>query len=175
MGKPDRLLQLVAQLQHEQDPLDARQLLLKHMELYAQQCLAQEYQRIARDIYDDMAQYIARALHKLEMIQRLLERQQIQQARLEMRAASLQIEASLYNLRQNMVGGGSQVTAPVTLTRRERDVLRLIVEGMTNRAIAEQLSISNDTVKSHIRHIIQKLQVKDRTQAAVIATRQGWL
>jgi signal transduction histidine kinase/DNA-binding CsgD family transcriptional regulator len=64
---------------------------------------------------------------------------------------------------------------PDVLTDRERDVLRLIVAGMTNRTIARQLSISSDTVKSHIRHIIQKMHVKDRTQAAVLATRQGWL
>jgi DNA-binding CsgD family transcriptional regulator len=69
----------------------------------------------------------------------------------------------------------SLATLPDILTDRERDVLRLIVEGMTNRTIARQLSISNDTVKSHIRHIIQKMHVKDRTQAAVVATRQGWL
>lgn len=67
------------------------------------------------------------------------------------------------------------VTMPDLLTNRERDVLRLIVEGMTNRTIARQLSISNDTVKSHIRHIIQKMHVKDRTQAAILATRQGWI
>jgi DNA-binding CsgD family transcriptional regulator len=66
-------------------------------------------------------------------------------------------------------------TLPDLLTSREHDILRLIVEGMTNRAIARQLSISNDTVKSHIRHIIQKMHVKDRTQAAVVATRRGWL
>jgi signal transduction histidine kinase/DNA-binding CsgD family transcriptional regulator len=64
---------------------------------------------------------------------------------------------------------------PDILTDRERDVLRLIVAGMTNRTIAKQLSISSDTVKSHIRHIIQKMHVKDRTQAAALAIRQGWL
>lgn len=65
--------------------------------------------------------------------------------------------------------------AVTTLTNRERDILRLLVEGLTNRAIAEKLSISQDTVKSHIHHIIQKMRVRDRTQAAVMATRQGWL
>ncbi len=61
------------------------------------------------------------------------------------------------------------------LTSREHEVLRLIVEGLTNRAVAEKLSISLETVKSHVHHIMQKMQVKDRTQAAVLATRQGWL
>jgi DNA-binding NarL/FixJ family response regulator len=61
------------------------------------------------------------------------------------------------------------------LTSREHEVLQLIVDGLTNRAIAEKLSISLETVKSHVHHIMQKMQVKDRTQAAVLATRQGWL
>ncbi len=61
------------------------------------------------------------------------------------------------------------------LTSREHEVLRLIVDGFTNRDIAQKLSISHETVKSHVHHIMQKMQVKDRTQAAVLATRQGWL
>ena len=63
----------------------------------------------------------------------------------------------------------------VTLTNREREVLELLVEGLTNRAISERLSVSLETVKSHVHHIVQKMHVKDRTQAAVIATRQQWL
>lgn len=61
------------------------------------------------------------------------------------------------------------------LTSREYEVLRLIIDGLTNRDIAQKLSISLETVKSHVHHIMQKMQVKDRTQAAVLATRQGWL
>ena len=64
---------------------------------------------------------------------------------------------------------------PVALTDREREVLRLLVDGATNRAIAAQLSISIETVKSHVHHIVQKLQVKDRTQAAVLAARKQWV
>ena len=59
----------------------------------------------------------------------------------------------------------------IALTSREREVLRLLVEGLTNRAIAKTLSVSIETVKSHVRHIMQKMQVRDRTQAAVVATR----
>ena len=66
-------------------------------------------------------------------------------------------------------------SAPTVLTQREREVLRLLVEGLTNRAIAERLSVSTETIKSHVHHIMQKLQVNDRTQAAVIATKQHWL
>lgn len=61
------------------------------------------------------------------------------------------------------------------LTEREREVLRLLVDGLTNRAISERLSVSLETVKSHVHHIMQKMRVKDRTQAAVIATKQQWL
>ncbi len=61
------------------------------------------------------------------------------------------------------------------LTEREREVLRLLVDGLTNRAISEHLSISLETVKSHVHHIMQKMHVKDRTQAAVVATKQQWL
>lgn len=61
------------------------------------------------------------------------------------------------------------------LTEREREVLRLMVEGLTNRAISERLSVSLETVKSHVHHIMQKMHVKDRTQAAVVATKQRWL
>src|SRR5437764_2211445 len=66
-------------------------------------------------------------------------------------------------------------TPSLVLTRREREVLQLLVEGLTNRAIAEKLSVSTETIKSHVHHIMQKMQVNDRTQAAVIATRQKWL
>ncbi len=66
-------------------------------------------------------------------------------------------------------------TPAVLLTRREREVLDLLVDGSTNRVIAQKLSVSIETVKSHVRHIMQKMHVKDRTQAAVIATRQRWL
>jgi signal transduction histidine kinase/DNA-binding CsgD family transcriptional regulator len=63
----------------------------------------------------------------------------------------------------------------IELTNREREILRLIVDGLSNRTIAQKLTISNDTVKTHIHHIMQKLQVKDRTQAVAIATSRGWI
>jgi DNA-binding NarL/FixJ family response regulator len=63
----------------------------------------------------------------------------------------------------------------VALTNREREVLELLVEGASNRAIAERLSVSVETVKSHMHHILQKLGTKDRTQAAVLAARQQWV
>jgi DNA-binding NarL/FixJ family response regulator len=61
------------------------------------------------------------------------------------------------------------------LTPREREVLARIVEGHTNRQIAQALSISLGTVKFHVEHIIAKLGVTDRTQAAVRAVESGLL
>jgi DNA-binding NarL/FixJ family response regulator len=60
-----------------------------------------------------------------------------------------------------------------TLTERELEVLQLIVDGLSNAAIAEQLYISIGTVKTHVRHILNKLCADDRTQAAVRALRAG--
>lgn len=55
------------------------------------------------------------------------------------------------------------------LTKRELDVLRLISEGCSNKKISDELTISERTVKNHISHIFRKIDVEDRTQAAVFA------
>ncbi|PWK05955.1 response regulator [Tumebacillus permanentifrigoris] len=67
--------------------------------------------------------------------------------------------------------------APVTdlLTEREMDVLRLIGQGMTNQQIGETLYIGIKTVKTHVSNILAKLSVEDRTQAAILAIRKGWV
>jgi len=59
------------------------------------------------------------------------------------------------------------------LTAREQQVLRLLMQGKTNREIARELIISPGTVKVHVEHIIAKLGVSDRTQAAVRALELG--
>jgi len=59
------------------------------------------------------------------------------------------------------------------LSERERDVLGLMVQGLNNQAIAEALCVSLPTVKTHVQHILHKLHVADRTQAALLAVRQG--
>lgn len=59
------------------------------------------------------------------------------------------------------------------LTRREMEVLELVVDGKTNQDIADGLFISIETVKTHMRHIMEKLKVSDRTQAAVKAMKEG--
>jgi DNA-binding NarL/FixJ family response regulator len=61
------------------------------------------------------------------------------------------------------------------LTEREIDVLRYVATGNRNREIGERLFISEETVKVHIRHIMEKLGASDRTQAMAIAVRRGIL
>ena len=60
-----------------------------------------------------------------------------------------------------------------TLTQREVDVLNLLAGGNRNRDIAEKLFISEETVKVHVKHIMDKLGASDRTQALAIAVRRG--
>jgi DNA-binding NarL/FixJ family response regulator len=61
----------------------------------------------------------------------------------------------------------------VPLTQRESEVLRQLAFGLTNKEIALALHISYETVKEHVQHILRKLGVTDRTQAAVWAVRKG--
>jgi DNA-binding NarL/FixJ family response regulator len=74
------------------------------------------------------------------------------------------------------VGAAQQqpsLTLESPLTPRELEVLHLIVEGYSNADIAGQLIITKATAKAHVHSILQKLCVDDRTQAAVLAMRQG--
>jgi DNA-binding NarL/FixJ family response regulator len=60
-----------------------------------------------------------------------------------------------------------------SLTARELEILELLIQGQSNQEIARHLTVSLSTVKTHIQHIIAKLEVSDRTQAAVRAIRLG--
>lgn len=62
-----------------------------------------------------------------------------------------------------------------SLTKRELEVLKLIANGCSNRKISEELSISERTVKNHISHIFKKIDVEDRTQAAVFVMRNDFM
>ena len=67
-----------------------------------------------------------------------------------------------------------QVPAP-KLTDREMEVLQLVAQGMNNRDIAKQLYISENTVKNHIRNILEKLHLHSRMEAVVYAVREKLL
>lgn len=71
----------------------------------------------------------------------------------------------------------TRASRPVTveLTAREREVLRLVVDGMANKQIARRLGISEKTVKGHLTNLFQRIGVSDRTQAALWAERTGAL
>jgi DNA-binding NarL/FixJ family response regulator len=70
-------------------------------------------------------------------------------------------------------GAGSSATTTEQLTPRELEVLRLVARGQTNREIGESLGLASGTVKVHVQHLIAKLGVSDRTQAAVRGVELG--
>lgn len=75
-----------------------------------------------------------------------------------------------------MVGPGARAELPpgeVALSEREVEVLVLVARGCSNEAIGQQLIISERTVRTHVSHILEKLQLANRTQAALYALRTG--
>ena len=62
-----------------------------------------------------------------------------------------------------------------TLTAREIELLRLVAQGLSNKAVAQKLSLSENTIKYHLKNILQKLGVQNRTEAASYAIRAGLL
>ncbi|WP_018664784.1 response regulator [Heyndrickxia acidiproducens] len=70
----------------------------------------------------------------------------------------------------------SELVRPLhILTPRECEVLQLLADGKSNRAIGDSLYISEKTVKNHVSSILQKMKVNDRTQAVVTAIKNGWV
>ncbi|MGH8991130.1 MAG: LuxR C-terminal-related transcriptional regulator [Acidimicrobiia bacterium] len=63
---------------------------------------------------------------------------------------------------------------PVTLTRRERDIVQLIVDGHSNKALAATLGIAHQTAKNHVRHVMAKLRVTSRVQLCAWALERGY-
>ncbi len=79
----------------------------------------------------------------------------------------------LKGMLSEMKPSGQAAPAAKNLTKRESEILSLVAEGMSNREIAEKLVLSPETVKSHVAAILEKLNVSDRTQAAIYAVRHG--
>jgi two-component system nitrate/nitrite response regulator NarL len=72
-------------------------------------------------------------------------------------------------------GGGVPVSAPgeMALTRRESEILQLVANGLSNKEIANELTITEGTVKNHVHNSLEKLHLTNRVQAAAYAVRQG--
>src|SRR5262249_53579202 len=89
-------------------------------------------------------------------------------------AQVMSTEVKAHELKESKITKGMSEETPEydVLSPRELEVLALLVDGFSNKKIAEQLYISPDTVKTHIRHIMEKLAATDRTDAAVKAVRQ---
>jgi DNA-binding NarL/FixJ family response regulator len=72
-------------------------------------------------------------------------------------------------------GETPQIASITALTPREREVLKLVAQGMSNIEIADSLVLSRATVKTHVANILEKLSARDRVQAAAIAYKSGLL
>jgi GAF domain-containing protein len=84
--------------------------------------------------------------------------------------------ADMYDQLQNAAPAASGPKSPAPdLTRLEREILALIVQGDSNRDIADKVHLSTNTIKFHVRQLLQKLDVENRTELAHKATREGWL
>jgi DNA-binding NarL/FixJ family response regulator len=79
----------------------------------------------------------------------------------------------LQEFRQMKQGGAAPPEQSEELTTREIEILELVVQGATNSEIATSLCITENTVKIHLRNILEKLHLQNRIQAAVYAVRQG--
>jgi DNA-binding NarL/FixJ family response regulator len=84
-----------------------------------------------------------------------------------------QIHAGKKRIPQEIAAQLAEHVADEALTERERDVLRHVAGGNRNKDIATQLFISEETVKVHVKHIMEKLGARDRTEAVAIGVRRG--
>lgn len=86
------------------------------------------------------------------------------------------VAATVEPVEANSVINQVEIRRPLhLLTRRECEVLQLLADGKSNRGIGEALYISEKTVKNHVSNILQKMNVNDRTQAVVVAIKNGWV
>jgi len=136
------------------------------------------YQALTADKEEWALQFLAEALSALapegvirffvdegKLLKPFLEKALIREITPEFTRKLLDIIADEERLRQAREGGAALPPPPGLLSERELDVLRLLADDIPNQRIAERLSISLGTVKTHVHHIIDKLAVKDRRQA----------
>ena len=119
---------------------------------------------IARAVASGAHDYILKGCSREELLESI------------MGAASGQLPLRAGELRRVATTMANRVVTPdpdVPLTQREMQVLRHVALGLSNKEIAQSLTISVETVKEHVQNILRKLAVGDRTQAAVWAVRRG--
>lgn len=139
-----------------------------------------EYMRLFEDLRDkerNLERFTYNVLQQKEQVRAAGESGRIVTSRGELEEI---FRSVLGGMLESYFGGGKpqmpseRVSAQrERLTEREREVLELIVEGLTNKEIASRLYLSPDTVKNHVVHVMEKLGASDRTQAAVFAIRNG--
>ena len=91
----------------------------------------------------------------------------------ELAAVVRQVHAGRKRIPPEVAAHLAEHVSDESLTEREKDVLRHVAGGNRNRDIAERLFISEETVKVHVKHIMEKLGASDRTEAVTIALRRG--
>ncbi len=119
---------------------------------------------MARAVAGGAAGYLLKGVGRAELLQALR-----RVASGESLLSAQELVRSLRSVSEN----AAQTDLISPLTTREEEVLRLLATGLTNREMAGVLFIAEATVKTHVEHIIGKLGVSDRVQAAVWAARQG--
>ncbi|MBC8098386.1 MAG: response regulator transcription factor [Armatimonadetes bacterium] len=94
------------------------------------------------------------------------------------RMTERELEVWLTEQIQNLTGAAYMIDPQeryIPLSSRETEILQFVTHGLSNKEIALHLGISQQTVKNHMTSILSKLNVKDRTQAAVTALKHGWV
>jgi DNA-binding NarL/FixJ family response regulator len=92
----------------------------------------------------------------------------------EVQVANAALKALIEEFRRLRSTSRGLQEMPMSISAREKEVLRGIVSGLSNKEIAKELGVQVSTVKSHLHNAFEKLGVQDRTQAALLAAREGW-